>query len=153
MHAGCRGFAGAGVVHESWIMRLGACDELAPHCWSAGRHGLEYHDGAPWPSGARSRPPWMPQLSSFPQCSAPQAARLLMPARLQVHDELVYEVQHDRAADLAALVKLEMERAMLLRVPTPVKLSVGPNWGSLEDVTLDKLRDRPWLQQLACAQA
>ncbi len=76
-----------------------------------------------------------------------------MPARLQVHDELVYEVQHDRAADLAALVKLEMERAMLLRVPTPVKLSVGPNWGSLEDVTLDKLRDRPWLQQLACAQA
>jgi len=59
---------------------------------------------------------------------------------LMVHDELVYEVRRDRAADLAALVKLEMERAMPLQVPTPVKLSVGLNWGSLESVTLEKLR-------------
>eukprot|EP00983_Pelagomonas_calceolata_P089071 1157271-Pelagomonas_calceolata.AAC.23 len=49
-------------------------------------------------------------------------------------------LRRDRAADLAALVKLEMERAMPLQVPTPVKLSVGLNWGSLESVTLEKLR-------------
>ena len=59
---------------------------------------------------------------------------------LQVHDELVYEVRADRLADVAGMVKAEMERAMPLRVPTPAKLSVGLSWGTLEPVTLEQLK-------------
>ena len=54
----------------------------------------------------------------------------------------MYEVQNERLADVAALVKHEMERAIPLRVPTPVKLSVGPSWGELKgNIELERLRE------------
>ncbi|HTI50488.1 MAG TPA: DNA polymerase, partial [Planctomycetaceae bacterium] len=52
------------------------------------------------------------------------------PARLllQIHDELVLECPADRVADLANLLREEMERALQLSVPLKVDLSTGPNW-------------------------
>lgn len=50
------------------------------------------------------------------------------------------QVRQDRLADVAAIVKREMELAMPLRVPTPVKLSVGTTWGNLEVHSLESLQ-------------
>jgi DNA polymerase-1 len=47
---------------------------------------------------------------------------------LQIHDELVFEAPADRIADLAALVRTEMEQALKLTVPLRVDISAGSNW-------------------------
>ncbi|MBS0261503.1 MAG: DNA polymerase I [Planctomycetes bacterium] len=47
---------------------------------------------------------------------------------LQIHDELVFEAPADRIADLAVLVRTEMEQALPLSVPLQVDVSAGPNW-------------------------
>ena len=64
------------------------------------------------------------------------AAHLL----LMVHDDLVLEVRQEQLAQVAELVKREMEGSWPLRVPIPVKLSVGPSWGQLSEVTLEELQ-------------
>jgi DNA polymerase-1 len=51
-------------------------------------------------------------------------ARLL----LQVHDELVLEAPADEAADVAAMVKREMENVHRLAVPLLVDTGIGDNW-------------------------
>lgn len=58
------------------------------------------------------------------------------PARLllQIHDELVLECPADRVADLAALLRTEMEQALPLAVPIKVDISVGPNWLDTESI-------------------
>lgn len=52
------------------------------------------------------------------------------PARmvLQVHDELLFECDAARAAELGALVKSAMESACDLRVPLLVAVKAGENW-------------------------
>jgi DNA polymerase theta len=52
----------------------------------------------------------------------------------QIHDELLFEVDVDYVDVAAEAVRLTMSRAMSLAVPTPVKISVGPNWGSMRDI-------------------
>jgi len=52
----------------------------------------------------------------------------------QIHDELLFEVDEDYVDVVAAAVRACMERAMTLAVPTPIKLSVGRNWGSMRDI-------------------
>ncbi len=47
---------------------------------------------------------------------------------LQVHDELVFEVQEKRAEEFAKQVKQIMEGAMKLRVPLVVDCGIGKNW-------------------------
>ena len=47
---------------------------------------------------------------------------------LQVHDELVLDVQHDEAGHVEALVKEHMESAMALEVPLVVDMNMGKNW-------------------------
>ncbi len=47
---------------------------------------------------------------------------------LQVHDELVFEVDPDRIEEAAALVRHEMEHAMELSVPLVVDIGHGRNW-------------------------
>ena len=47
---------------------------------------------------------------------------------LQVHDELVLEVDERRADEAAALVKEEMARAAELRVPLVVEAGYGRSW-------------------------
>ena len=48
---------------------------------------------------------------------------------LTVHDELVLEVPPEEKADVGALVKERMERAIELSVPLLVELGWGPSWG------------------------
>jgi DNA polymerase-1 len=47
---------------------------------------------------------------------------------LTVHDELVFEVREDAAAELGALVRREMEGAIELDVPVEVGIGVGKTW-------------------------
>jgi len=47
---------------------------------------------------------------------------------LQVHDELVFEVDENRVEEAAALVKHEMENAMTLSVPLVADLGWGKDW-------------------------
>jgi len=51
-------------------------------------------------------------------------ARLIM----QVHDELVLEVEQDRVAEVSAAVERHMAGAANLRVPLKVDLGTGANW-------------------------
>jgi DNA polymerase-1 len=47
---------------------------------------------------------------------------------LQVHDELVFEVDASELDDIRKLVEEEMENAMKLDVPVKVDIGVGKNW-------------------------
>ncbi|MFA6131989.1 MAG: DNA polymerase I [Patescibacteria group bacterium] len=51
---------------------------------------------------------------------------------LQVHDELVFEVDEDYVKQAAASVKKLMETAASFEVPMIVEVEVGKNWGELE---------------------
>jgi DNA polymerase-1 len=56
----------------------------------------------------------------------PQAERALM--IMQVHDELVFEVDSDFVEELLAAVRGHMQGAAELRVPLLVDAGVGANW-------------------------
>ncbi|CAJ1972305.1 unnamed protein product [Sphenostylis stenocarpa] len=60
---------------------------------------------------------------------------------LQVHDELVLEVDPSVVKEAALLLQSSMENAVSLLVPLHVKLKVGRTWGSLELFTPDKFKD------------
>ncbi len=47
---------------------------------------------------------------------------------LQVHDELIVEVKEERAAEVSALLKEEMENAVSLSVPMTVEVNTGKTW-------------------------
>ncbi|PIK33249.1 hypothetical protein BSL78_29937 [Apostichopus japonicus] len=53
---------------------------------------------------------------------------------LQLHDELIYEVHKDDLEKVVTLVRKVMESAMKLLVKLPVKIKVGPTWGSLKEI-------------------
>jgi DNA polymerase-1 len=57
-----------------------------------------------------------------------RAGRLPLRMLLQVHDELVFEAPRAAAADLAAMIRDVMSRALTLRVPLKVDVSWGENW-------------------------
>jgi DNA polymerase-1 len=50
---------------------------------------------------------------------------------LQVHDELLFEVPADEAAEVEALVRKEMEDVVQLSVPLVADVAFGPNWRDL----------------------
>jgi DNA polymerase-1 len=50
---------------------------------------------------------------------------------LQVHDELLLEVEDDALGAVGDAVRREMEGVAALRVPLRVDLKVGPNWAEL----------------------
>ncbi|XP_020280353.1 DNA polymerase theta isoform X2 [Pseudomyrmex gracilis] len=52
---------------------------------------------------------------------------------LQLHDELLYEVNLADLKKVAAIIKDSMENVSQLTVPLPVKIRVGPAWGDLTD--------------------
>ncbi|XP_023248277.1 DNA polymerase theta [Copidosoma floridanum] len=52
---------------------------------------------------------------------------------LQLHDELLYEVNSNDLEVVARIVKESMENAFKLSVPLPVKMRVGSAWGNLEE--------------------
>ncbi|MBS2035916.1 DNA polymerase I [bacterium] len=51
---------------------------------------------------------------------------------LQIHDELIFEVDQADARELAGLVQREMESALALDVPLGVSLKWGSNWFEVE---------------------
>jgi DNA polymerase-1 len=54
---------------------------------------------------------------------------------LQVHDELVLEVDKDKVEAAGSLVKEIMESVISLGVPLDVNISYGENWGELKSFT------------------
>ena len=50
---------------------------------------------------------------------------------LQVHDELVYEVEEGALSKAAELIKGEMEGAFISKIPFTVNVKIGDNWGEL----------------------
>ncbi|XP_063592844.1 DNA polymerase theta-like [Penaeus indicus] len=55
---------------------------------------------------------------------------------LQLHDELLYEVVSDDVIQVAQLVRSHMEGVRQLAVSLPVKIKVGPSWGSMQTLNL-----------------
>ncbi len=47
---------------------------------------------------------------------------------IQVHDELVFEVNNDELDEIRTVVKKEMETAIKLKVPIKVDIGIGDNW-------------------------
>lgn len=62
-----------------------------------------------------------------------------LPARmlLQVHDELVLEIDESRLEDIAPVVRETMEDAFTLDVPVLADLRVGQNWEDMRSYELD----------------
>jgi DNA polymerase-1 len=58
---------------------------------------------------------------------------------LQIHDELIFEVDRDRMASVASLVQREMQGAIVLAVPLEITLKSGATWYDVEpmEVILD----------------
>ncbi|XP_043485514.1 DNA polymerase theta [Polistes fuscatus] len=52
---------------------------------------------------------------------------------LQLHDELLYEVNIMDLQKVALIIKESMEQVCQLAVPLPVKIKVGPAWGDLKE--------------------
>ena len=55
---------------------------------------------------------------------------------LQLHDELLYEVNAADVLVVAGIIKRCMESATQLSVTLPVKLKAGPAWGTMTDLDL-----------------
>lgn len=55
---------------------------------------------------------------------------------LQLHDELIFEVNKNDVEIVAQIVKHNMENATKLRVNLPVKISIGPSWGALSEMNI-----------------
>ncbi len=55
---------------------------------------------------------------------------------LQVHDELVFEVQEEKAEYWAKKIKPLMENALEISVPILVEAKIGDNWGEMEKLSL-----------------
>ncbi|XP_019052387.1 PREDICTED: helicase and polymerase-containing protein TEBICHI isoform X2 [Nelumbo nucifera] len=65
---------------------------------------------------------------------------------LQVHDELVLEVDPLVIGEAGLLLQLSMENAVSLLVPLQVKLKVGRTWGSLELFQVEQYKEKVLLQ-------
>jgi DNA polymerase-1 len=50
---------------------------------------------------------------------------------LQVHDELIFEVDEDNAEEASQLIKETMEGVIELRVPLKVDVKIGKHWGEI----------------------
>jgi len=51
---------------------------------------------------------------------------------LQVHDELIFEVQADEVDEVGSIIRQEMEQVVELKVPLMVNLKWGKNWADVE---------------------
>jgi DNA polymerase-1 len=57
---------------------------------------------------------------------------------LQIHDELIFEVERKLLPEVAAAIKQEMERALELSVPLEATLKSGANWYEVESFDPDE---------------
>jgi DNA polymerase I len=60
--------------------------------------------------------------------------KLFTKMMLQVHDELVLEVQAGLEKEVGQLLKETMEQVVTLRVPVKVEVKAGQNWGELKKI-------------------
>ena len=51
---------------------------------------------------------------------------------LQIHDELIFEVDEKEAETIAALFKAEMESIYTLKIPLKTSVNIGKHWGELK---------------------
>ncbi len=51
---------------------------------------------------------------------------------MQLHDELIYEVDKSDVEEVARIIRDGMEKCMDFLVEMKVKLRIGSNWGNLE---------------------
>ena len=51
---------------------------------------------------------------------------------LQIHDELIFEVDEDVAQELGARFQDIMETIYALKIPLRASLNIGDNWGELK---------------------
>ena len=51
---------------------------------------------------------------------------------LQVHDELIFEVEEDELAKMKEIVRTGMETVVNLKVPLIVEMGIGINWYDLK---------------------
>jgi DNA polymerase-1 len=56
---------------------------------------------------------------------------------LQIHDELIVEIERSQLDPIARLLKHEMEQAISLSVPLDVTIKTGASWYDVESLTLD----------------
>lgn len=54
---------------------------------------------------------------------------------MQIHDELVFDVDRKRLNDFAAMVRERMEHVLKLDVPVRVDVKAGKNWSEMEEVS------------------
>jgi DNA polymerase-1 len=47
---------------------------------------------------------------------------------MQVHDELIFEVDENHVPDMCDMIKKYMENALPMDVPLEVAIGVGSNW-------------------------
>ncbi len=59
-------------------------------------------------------------------------ARMIM----QVHDELIFEVEKKALGEVARTIAREMENAVKLNVPLKVDMKCGTNWGEMTEISL-----------------
>ncbi|MEK7075555.1 MAG: DNA polymerase, partial [Patescibacteria group bacterium] len=55
---------------------------------------------------------------------------------LQVHDELVFEIQETEVKKYAEKIKEIMENAYKLKVPLVVDVKVGDDWGDMKELEI-----------------
>ena len=55
---------------------------------------------------------------------------------LQIHDELLFEVEKDNVKETAPKIREIMEGVLESDVPIKVELSSGPNWADLEKLEI-----------------
>jgi len=60
-----------------------------------------------------------------------RAGELRADLLLQVHDELLFEIDEAHIEEGAKLIKDTMEHVMELRVPLKVDIKIGNNWGEI----------------------
>ena len=53
---------------------------------------------------------------------------------MQLHDELIYEVNEQDLSQMQEIIKDGMENCMDFKVKMKVKIRVGSNWGNLVNV-------------------
>lgn len=56
---------------------------------------------------------------------------------MQIHDEIVIEVQQEKARQGCDMLRESMEGAWQLHVPLEVQLRIGPSWGELQLLNAD----------------
>ena len=51
---------------------------------------------------------------------------------MQLHDELIYEIDKSDVVEVARIIRDGMEKCMEFAVEMKVKIRIGSNWGNLE---------------------